>query len=107
MQDTESTTDVKIAAEMYFSGHKQHLPVFEYLKNDPSMNSLIKLRMATEGTFNKQNYEIQLIESSGINRQVSMEIDEFVSKFKCHLNISMTKQFQKESKCSLIYEIEF
>lgn len=63
--------------------------------------------MAEEGGFQKQNLEIKLSDSSGLNKELSTKIDEVLSKFKFKLEALMSQQFKKESNSSLIYEIEF
>ncbi|MBU9895491.1 hypothetical protein KSW27_04235 [Holdemanella biformis] len=63
--------------------------------------------MAEEGGFQKQNLEIKLSDSSGLNKELSTKIDEVLSKFKFKLEVLMSQQFKKESNSSLIYEIEF
>ncbi len=100
---------MNIESEMYFSGHQPFQPVLQYLNNDPAINSLISMRMAEEGDFQKQNLEIKLSDSSGLNKELSTKIDEVLSKFKFKfkLETSMSQQFKKESNSSLIYEIEF
>lgn len=65
------------------------------------------MRMAEEGGFQKQNLEIKLSDSSGLNKELSTKIDEVLSKFKFKLEALMSQQFKKESNSSLIYEIEF
>ena len=105
--DTKSRYKMSIESEMYFSGHQPFQPVLQYLKNDPAINSLISMRMAEEGDFQKQNLEIKLSDSSGLNKELSTKIDEVLSKFKFKLEASMTQQYKKESNSSLIYEIEF
>lgn len=97
---------MKIESEMYFSGHQPFQPILQYLKNDPAINSLISMRMVEED-FQKQNLEIKLSDSSGLNKELSTKIDEVLSKFKFKLETSMSQQFKKESNSSLIYEIEF
>ena len=105
--DTKSRYKMNIESEMYFSGHQPFQPVLQYLNNDPAINSLISMRMAEEGDFQKQNLEIKLSDSSGLNKELSTKIDEVLSKFKFKLETSMSQQFKKESNSSLIYEIEF
>lgn len=105
--DTKSRYKMKIESEMYFSGHQPFQPILQYLKNDPAINSLISMRMAEEGDFQKQNLEIKLSDSSGLNKELSTKIDEILTKFKFKLEASMSQQYKKESNSSLIYEIEF
>ena len=105
--DTKSRYKMNIESEMYFSGHQPFQPILQYLKNDPAINSLISMRMAEEGDFQKQNLEIKLSDSSGLNKELSTKIDEVLSKFKFKLEASMSQQYKKESNSSLIYEIEF
>lgn len=63
--------------------------------------------MAEEGDFQKQNLEIKLSDSSGLNKELSTKIDEILTKFKFKLEASMSQRYKKESNSSLIYEIEF
>lgn len=105
--DTKSHYKMNIESEMYFSGHQPFEPVLQYLKNDPAINSLISMRMAEEGDFQRQNLEIKLSDSSGLNKELSTKIDEVLTKFKFKLETSMSQQYKKESNSSLIYEIEF
>ena len=65
------------------------------------------MRMAEEGDFQKQNLEIKLSDSSGLNKELSTKIDEILTKFKFKLEASMSQRYKKESNSSLIYEIEF
>lgn len=105
--DTKSRYKMNIESEMYFSGHQPFQPVLQYLNNDPAINCLISMRMAEEGDFQKQNLEIKLSDSSGLNKELSTKIDDVLSKFKFKLETSKSQQFKKESNSSLIYEIEF
>ena len=65
------------------------------------------MRMAEEGDFQKQNLEIKLSDSSGLNKGLSTKIDEILTKFKFKLEALMSQRYKKESNSSLIYEIEF
>ena len=56
--------------------------------------------LAEEGDFQKQNLEIKLSDSSGLNKELSTKIDEVLSKFKFKLETSMSQQFKKESNSS-------
>lgn len=98
---------VEIAAEMAFPGHTPVAPHLVYLVRDPSIQSLITMRMDETAPLLHQKYMLRLSNTSGIKEHDAAKIDAVLSGFKCCGNTTVSSEVKNESRRYLEYEIEF
>lgn len=98
---------VEIAAEMVFPGHVPTNPVVKYLKHDPSIKTLISMRMDETAPLLHQKFLLKLSNSSGIKENEAMKIDAVLKGMKCAGNATVVSEVQNESRRYLEYEIDF
>lgn len=102
MNATEQKYDrMDIAAEMSFPGHEPVMPHVRYLKYDPNIENLIKMRMDPKGPLNHQTLNIKLSSSSGLKETDAVKIVKMVG------NTTVSSEVQNEAKSILEYEINF
>ena len=108
MNATEQKYDrMDIAAEMSFPGHEPVMPHVRYLKYDPNIENLIKMRMDTKGPLNHQTLNIKLSSSSGLKETDAVKIDMILKSLKMVGNTTVSSEVQNEAKSILEYEINF
>ena len=104
LQDRSS---VEIAAEMECPGHAPIEPKVQYLQREPSVHTLISLRMNETGPITRQKLMLKMSNSSGIKEKDALKIDAVFKGMKCEGNSTVTCEAQNESRRYLEYEIEF
>ncbi|MEE0335568.1 MAG: hypothetical protein UDR60_11730 [Catenibacterium mitsuokai] len=108
MNVTEQKYDrMDIAAEMSFPGHEPVMPHVRYLKYDPNIENLIKMRMDPKGPLNHQTLNIKLSSSSGLKETDAVKIDMILKSLKMAGNTTVSSEVQNEAKSILEYEINF
>ena len=108
MNATEQKYDrMDIAAEMSFPGHEPVMPHVRYLKYDPNIENLIKMRMDPKGPLNHQTLNIKLSSSSGLKETDAVKIDMILKSLKMVGNTTVSSEVQNEAKSILEYEISF
>lgn len=108
MNATEQKYDrMDIAAEMSFPGHEPVMPHVRYLKYDPNIENLIKMRMDPKGPLNHQTLNIKLSSSSGLKETDAVKIDMILKSLKMVGNTTVSSEVQIEAKSILEYEINF
>ena len=108
MNATEQKYDrMDIAAEMSFPGHEPVMPHVRYLKYDPNIENLIKMRMDPKGPLNHQTLNIKLSSSSGLKETDAVKIDMILKSLKIAGNTTVSSEVQNEAKSILEYEINF
>lgn len=108
MNVTEQKYDrMDIAAEMSFPGHEPVMPHVRYLKCDPNIENLIKMRMDPKGPLNHQTLNIKLSSSSGLKETDAVKIDMILKSLKMAGNTTVSSEVQNEAKSILEYEIDF
>lgn len=108
MNATEQKYDrMDIAAEMSFPGHEPVMPHVRYLKYDPNIENLIKMRMDPKGPLNHQTLNIKLSSSSGLKETDAVKIDMILKSLKMAGNTTVSSEVQNEAKSILEYEINF
>ena len=108
MNVTEQKYDrMDIAAEMSFPGHESVMPHVRYLKYDPNIENLIKMRMDPKGPLNHQTLNIKLSSSSGLKETDAVKIDMILKSLKMAGNTTVSSEVQNEAKSILEYEINF
>lgn len=98
---------VEVAAEMTFPGHSPIKPQLKYLNNDPSINTLIDMRMDEKAPLLHQKYMLKLSNSSGLKESEAVKIDAVLKGMKCAGNATVVSEVQNEARRYLEYEIDF
>lgn len=98
---------VEVAAEMTFPGHVPVNPMVKYLKHDPSVKTLISMRMNETAPLLHQKFMLKLSNSSGIKESEAIKIDAVLKGMKCAGNATVVSEVQNESRRYLEYEIDF
>jgi len=98
---------VEIAAEMKFPGHAPVKPQLKYLQRDPSIQTLVSMRMDETAPLMHEKFELKLSQSSGMKESDAVKIDAVLKGLKCSGNATVTSEVQNESRRILEYEIEF
>lgn len=98
---------VEVAAEMEFPGHSPIKPQLKYLNNDPSIKTLIDMRMDEKAPLLHQKYMLKLSNSSGLKESEAVKIDAVLKGMKCAGNATVVSEVQNEARRYLEYEIDF
>lgn len=98
--------NIEIASEMEFVEHAPQKPELKYLKHDPTINSLIEMRMK-EHSVKHQKLVLKLSNSSGLKESEAMKVDAALKMIRLGTNSNILKEAQRESRRSLEYEIDF
>lgn len=98
---------VDIAAEMKCVGHEPQTPTLKYLKNDPSVDNLIRLRFDKQNPISHHHIVIQLGRTSGVKETDAIKIDAALKGFKYAGSASAVREFKNEERRYLEYEIVF
>lgn len=108
-RDLSSTamSTVEVAAEMDCPGHAPAEPVLHYLQREPSIQSLIALRMDKTSPITHQKYTLKLSNSSGIKEKDAAKIDAALKAMKITGNTTVTSEVRNESRRFFEYEIDF
>jgi hypothetical protein len=77
------------------------------MKNDPSIQSLIAMRMDEKTPLLKQHYQLQMSNSSGMKYDEAVKLDTILKELKCSPNVTFASEVENESKRYLEYDIEF
>lgn len=102
-----SAATVEIAAEMDCPGHAPKEPKLCYLQRDPSIKSLIDLRMDKDSPTSHQKYTIMFSNSSGIKEKDAVKIDAALKGMKIAGNTTVTSEVRNESRRFFEFEIDF
>lgn len=103
---TEAST-VEVAAEMDCPGHPPIEPKLCYLQREPSIQTLIALRMDESSPLTHQKYTLKFSNSSGIKEKDAVKIDAALKAMKISGNTTVTSEVQNESRRFFEYEIDF
>ena len=98
---------VEVAAEMSFPGHMPTEPTLRYLSNDPSIKTLIAMRMDEKAPLQHQKFMLKLSNSSGIKESEAVKIDAVLKGMKCAGNTTVVSEVQNEARRYLEYDIYF
>ena len=97
----------QIAAESSFAGHDPIEPTLQYLQRDPSILSLIALRMDKNAPLSHQKYTLKLSNSSGIKEKDALKIDVALKAMKVSGNTTVASEARNEDRKFFEYEIDF
>ena len=103
----EKYSNVEIAAESSYPGHDPVLPELKYMQRDPSIKTLIEMRMDKTSPLSHQKFMLKMSNSSGIKESDAVKIDAVLKGFKIGANTNIANEAKNESNRYLEYEIEF
>lgn len=98
---------VEVAAEMQCLGHDPIEPKLNYLQREPSIQTLISLRMDKNSPIVHQKYTLKLSNSSGIKEKDAVRIDAALKAMKISGNTTVASEVRNESRRFFEYEIDF
>lgn len=98
---------IEIASEMEFVGHEPVKPQLKYLLRDPSIQTLITMRLNEETPLTHQKLMINLSNSSGIKENDAIKIDAVLKGMKFAGNTTVQSEAKNEARRYLEYEIDF
>lgn len=98
---------VEIAAEMACAGHDPIKPQLKYLIRDPSIQTLIAMRMDKLAPLTHQKFMIKLSNSSGLKENDAVKIDAVLKSMKLVGNTTVASEAKNEERRYLEYEIDF
>ena len=98
---------VEIAAEMTFPGHDPVKPQLKYMQRDPSIQTLVSMRMDKTAPLLHQKYMLKMSNSSGLKESDAVKIDAVLKSLKCSGNATVYSEAKNESRRYLEYEIDF
>ena len=107
ISEEKKFSTVEIAAEMDCPGHQPIKPQLKYLQRDPSIRTLISMRMDEKSPLSHQRFTLKLSNSSGIKESDAIKIDAVLKIMKCTGNTTVTSEARNESRRFLDYEIDF
>lgn len=99
--------NIQVAAELQCLGHAPIAPKLYYLRGEPSIQSLIALRMDENSPIFHQDFSLQLSNSSGICENDACKIDAALKAMKLAGSATMVSEVKKESRRSFEYEVDF
>lgn len=102
-----AVSTVEVAAEMDCPGHVPSEPKLYYLQREPSIQTLISLRMDKDSPITHQKYTLKLSNSSGIKEKDAVKIDAALKTMKISGNTTVTSEVRNESRRFFEYEIDF
>ena len=98
---------VEIAAEMEFPGHAPVRPRLKYLQRDPSIQTLVTMRMDAKTPLLHQKFMLKLSNSTGMKESDAIKIDAVLKGLKCSGNTTVASEVKNEARRYLEYDIEF
>jgi len=102
-----AVSTAEVAAEMDCPGHAPVEPKLCYLQREPSIQSLITLRMDETSPLHHQKYTLKLSNSSGIKEKDAIKIDAALKGMKISGNTTVASEARNESRRFFEYEIDF
>ncbi len=97
----------EIAAESDYPGHKPTMPQLKYMQRDPSIRTLVAMRMDPASPLSHQKFMLKMSNSSGIKESDAVKIDAVLKGLKVAGNASVVSEAKNESRRYLEYEIDF
>ncbi len=98
---------VEIAAEMEFPGHAPVKPQLKYMQRDPSIQTLVAMRMDENAPLLNQKYMLKMSNSSGMKEADAAKIDGVLKGMKISGNATVSSEAKNEARRYLEYEIKF
>ena len=103
----EKYSTFEIAAESDYPGHEPIRPQLKYMQRDPSIKTLVAMRMDTNSPLSHQKFMLKMSNSSGIKESDAIKIDAVLKGLKVSGNASVANEAKNESRRYLEYEIDF
>ena len=103
----EKYSTVEIAAESDYPGHEPILPQLKYMQRDPSIKTLVAMRMDATSPLSHQKFMLKMSNSSGIKESDAIKIDAVLKGLKVTGNANIVNEAKNESRRYLEYEIDF
>lgn len=103
----KDSSNVEVVAEMTFPGHSPISPQLKYWHNDPSIKTLVAMRMDEKAPIQHQKYMLKMSNSSGLKESEAIKIDAVLKGMKCSGNATVVSEVQNEYRRYLDYEIDF
>ncbi len=97
---------MEVAAEMDCLGHEPTEPKLVYLKGDPNIEALIRMRMAKNAPIH-QKVSVNLMSMSGIKVKDAAKIDGALKELHFGADGAIQKVAQSEANSVLEYEIDY
>ena len=104
---SNTVSAVEVAAEMDCPGHAPIKPKLHYLQREPSIESLITLRMDEQSPMTHQLYTLKFSNTSGIKEKDAVKIDAALKAMKISGNTTVTSEVKNESRRFFEYEVDF
>ena len=92
---------------MEFPGHSPVKPRLKYLQRDPSIQTLITMRMDAKTPLLHQKFMLKLSNSIGMKESDAVKIDAVLKRLKCSGNTTVVSELRNEARRYLEYDIEF
>lgn len=100
-------TTIDVAAETSFPGHAPIKPELKYLQRDPSVQTLVAMRMDEKAPLLREKLMIKMSNSSGMKESDAVKIDAVLKGLKCSGNATVESEAKNESRRYFEYDIEF
>ncbi|MDD5856691.1 MAG: hypothetical protein PUE19_00570 [bacterium] len=100
-------TTIDVAAEMSFPGHSPIKPQLKYLQRDPSIQTLIAMRMDENAPLLHEKFMLKMSNSCGMKESEAVKIDAILKGLKCSDSASIANEAKNESRRYFEYDIEF
>lgn len=100
-------TTIEVSAEMEFPGHTPMKPQLKYFQRDPSIQTLVAMRMDANAPLLHEKFMLKMSNSSGMKESDAMKIDAVLKGLKCSGNATVASEAKSESRRYLEYDIEF
>ncbi len=105
-KSTKSMNKIEVAAEMECLGHEPTEPTLQYLKGDPNIEAMVKMRLSKNAPIH-QKVSVDLISLSGIKVNDAAKIDGALSSMKFSGSVSIQREAQNEARTMMEYEIDY
>lgn len=103
----EKYSTFEIAAESDYPGHEPVMPQLKYMQKDPSIKTLVAMRMDPTSPLSHQKFMLKMSNSSGIKESDAVKIDAVLKGLKVAGNANVVSEAKNESRRYLEYEIDF
>lgn len=98
---------IEIAAEMDFPGHAPNKPILKYMQRDPSIQTLVAMRMDESSPLIHERFVLKMSNTSGMKESDAAKIDTVLKGLKVSGNATVASEARNESRRYLEYEIDF
>ncbi|WP_373128147.1 hypothetical protein [Dielma fastidiosa] len=100
-------TTIDVVADMSFPGHAAIKPQLKYLQRDPSIQTLISMRMDENAPLLHEKFILKMSNSLGMKETDAVKIDAVLNALKCSGNATVASEAKNELRRYFEYDIEF